>query len=526
MTVALGSIRLHSAVRPALLAGDYTLRMEHTIDADAVQPVERPIEVVAPQFSLPGTEVASVFPPPRAAGAFSTRLPQIVLGRRTLPWERRLGSAGVAASAPWLALLVLTPNEATFRTGVPVPQVIPASKHAVLGVSDKSGTCDCVETSLNVVQAVLPRADELGWLCHVREVSLDDTELAGPDQDGFFSVVLANRLPREGYAYGAYLVSVEGREDILPPKRTDGVTTTPGAAEVTPTGPRDQRFPVLAHWEFSVEPGGDFQNLAQSVDLGALGTAPAGCPGVTPTGHVVTRHRTRLGRETAAWYRGPLTPREVDRRDPVPLFSADQGRRIASDGLEDLSEAAAFELGRLLAMADPEFTAAVQDWRRIDHAYGVAHETFTYVPGVTDLGLADPLVEAARAIAQAEIATIGASGTPLGPGVPRFGEPVQITQADLDAIATGFGLSPKLVASVLQGMALDPALDPPVHVDPAAAAEGFDALVANRDLLRHLRWALVQRVRATTTAAGLQNAVFDPNDPAGTIADVFPGGPP
>lgn len=526
MSVALGFIRLHSAVRPALLAGDYTLRLEHTIDADAVQPVERPLQVVAPQFSLPGTEVASVFPPSRAAGAFGTRLPEIVLGRRTLPWERRLGSAGVAASAPWLALMVLTPNEATFRTGVPVTQVIPASKHAALGVTEKSGTCDCVETSLNVVQAVLPRADELGWLCHVREVSLDDTELAGTDQDGFFSVVLANRLPRVGRAYGAYLVSVEGREDVLPAKGADPAATSPGAGEVTPSGPRDQRLPVLAHWEFSVEPGGDFQDLAQNVDIGALGTAPAGCPGVTPTGHVATRHRTRLGRETAAWYRGPLTPREVGRRDPVPLFSADQARRIATDGLEDLSEAAAFELGRLLAMADPEFTAAVQEWRRADLADGVAQETFGFVPGVTDLGLADPLADAAHAIARAEVATIGAPGAPLGPGVPRFGEPVPMTQADLDAIAAGFGLSRKLVASVLQGTALDPALDPPVDVDPAAAAEGFDALVANTDLLRHLRWALEQRVQATKTAAGLQNAVFDPNAPAGSIADMFPGGPP
>ncbi|MGY1642008.1 hypothetical protein ACI782_12885 [Geodermatophilus sp. SYSU D00703] len=522
MSVAVGSIRLHSAVRPSLPAGDYTLRLEHTIDADAVQPVDKTLRVVAPQFALPGTEVASVFPPPRAAGAFETRLPEIVLGRRTLPWERRLGTTGDAASAPWLALIVLTATEGRFRTGVPVTEVIPATKHGALGVSATSGTCDCLETSLNVAKAVFPRADELAWLCHVREVSLDDTELAGTDQDGYFSVVLSSRLPRTQHSYGAYLISLEGRADVLPAPSPGTPATAPGPAVVVPDGPLDQRFPVLAHWDFTVGAGSDFQALAQQIDVGSFGTAPDGCPGVTPTGHVITSHRTRLGRESAAWYRGPLTPREVGRRRPVPLFHADQARRIASDGLEDLSEAAAFELGRLLALADPTFTAAVQEWRRADFADGVAHETFGFVPGVTELGLD----KAAHALALAATTALGDPSSPLGRIVPPFGEPVPLTSTDIDVISTGLGLMPKVVADVLQAPPLDPGVRIPTDADPLAAAEGFDQLVQDPHLLRHLRWALHQRVAATKARAGLTNAQFDPAAPAGSIPEIFGGGGP
>ena len=47
-----------------------------------------------------------------------------------------------------------------------------------------------------VVDKVFPTKDDLPLLAHVREVDINDTELAIGDDDGFLAVVLANRLPQ------------------------------------------------------------------------------------------------------------------------------------------------------------------------------------------------------------------------------------------------------------------------------------------------------------------------------------------
>src|SRR5690348_10866531 len=93
---------------------------------------ERQFDVGGPRYTLAPDEVASVIPPRNASGAFAGTLPQIVLGRRTLPWERSLGapaSSGaspapgdppaIAGDAPWLALLVFSEPELTLLERVP-----------------------------------------------------------------------------------------------------------------------------------------------------------------------------------------------------------------------------------------------------------------------------------------------------------------------------------------------------------------------------------------------------------------------
>src|SRR5690606_20678835 len=95
-------------------------------------------------------------------------------------------------------------------------------------------------------------------------------------------------------------------------------------------------------------------------------------PELAETGHVGLPHLTRRGEPLRAWYRGPLTPHVMVRdRDPDtedgrrPLaHTSDQLRRVVPDGREDLSLAAAFEIGRLLALSHPAIVAALMRWRR------------------------------------------------------------------------------------------------------------------------------------------------------------------
>ncbi len=127
------------------------------------------------------------------------------------------------------------------------------------------------------------------------------------------------------------------------------------------------RFPVLAHWTFDTLQHGDFETLMRSLDVGLLGTVGDDVedpPTVLATGHNLLDRHTRGGERSAGWYRGPLVPHELTDRDDVPLHAAEQAIRVGSDGIEDLSYAAAFELGRLMALSDPRFVSALIEWRR------------------------------------------------------------------------------------------------------------------------------------------------------------------
>jgi hypothetical protein len=145
------------------------------------------------------------------------------------------------------------------------------------------------------------------------------------------------------------------------------------------------RFPVLAHWSFTVSGAGGFEPLMQALDVGLLGTAPRPAvvpPGAPPpppaprppaelaeTGHVGLPHLTRRGEGVRAWYRGPLashptTRDEKDAEGRLPFAHvSDQLRRVVPDGREDLSLAAAFEIGRLLALSQPSIVRSLMAWR-------------------------------------------------------------------------------------------------------------------------------------------------------------------
>ena len=142
------------------------------------------------------------------------------------------------------------------------------------------------------------------------------------------------------------------------------------------------RFPVLAHWTFTTEGLADFQALMEGLHcvdesddrcrthparVGMLGTMRAGTenpPEVVETGHTRIERLSRRGEESRAWYRGPFTPHEVERRSDPPFFHSDQAVRIDEQADIDLSEAAGFEIGRLLALSDAAFLEELARWRR------------------------------------------------------------------------------------------------------------------------------------------------------------------
>lgn len=230
----IGEMVLYDYIRPALLDGSYRMRVgtDVTVSGTA-QPLDGQdffFDVEGPRFSLAPNEVAGVFPPRNGHGSFDGSLPHVALGRRTLPWERAL-AAGYAAPAgqtpyPFLALVLFEQSECTIAHDMKLEDVVPSDVFTRLG-RPANIRCDAVAADADLVKALLPMPEELQLLTHVRQVNVDDRELAMGDSDGYFAVVTANRIPRDGSSYVACLVSVEERTDLLP-------TTDPAAAPESP----------------------------------------------------------------------------------------------------------------------------------------------------------------------------------------------------------------------------------------------------------------------------------------------------
>lgn len=453
-SIAPGHFVLHSNAIPTLPAGSYVVRAQQSFSAEGATTttLDSHVEVTGPRFTLPPDQILSTFPPNKSEGAFSARLPQIVLKRRSLPWER-MAAPGLAREIPWLALVLLADGEAEFHAARPVAECVTAGV-TLTGRGD-TAVADSITVTQTVVEKVFPTKDDLPLLTHVREVDLSDTELAMGDDDGWLAVVLCNRLPQSGVRYRACLVSLEGQYDVLaasadvepdPPAAFESPFVYPNA--VLATGPgiptplpvetsvsivdawsreaqqpkfaatqREVRrvdrtftaahvgamhtvgtldlsalleprftFPVLANWQFTCVGDADFRTLIQRLDVGMLDTVERPPvvrlgqkpppprsrpePQVTDTGHVALSHTTRTGEDETVWYRGPLLPHPGRRDTPnaageLPLLHAsDQARRIGPDGRENLALAAAFEIGRLLALAEPNVVASFLNWRK------------------------------------------------------------------------------------------------------------------------------------------------------------------
>ena len=486
-----GHFILHASASPPLTAGDYVLEGTQAVTGGAVAPYSGHLRITSPRYRMPPDQMLSTFPPANAEGAFESRLPQVVLRRRTLPWERQVAPGDT--THPWLALVVIAEGEGQLSGESDAKDCV--TPGVTLDGPNDVARGVYLAVSQTVVDKVFPTAEDVPLLAHVREVDVNDTELAMGDDDGFLAVVMANRLPQFDRAncqpvrYLACLINLEGQLGVLPPPtpplpRFDAVVhvqdvrvlgrakvdtdqfvmgkadvdlssilelapggigtateirslqqpaeqrsaksdswrttqttvdqiavsaTASEAARVVREGmktgfrfpvegvvlERVYRFPVLAHWSFTCTGAGSFETLMQGLDVGLLGTLPADpaasprpecapvpggtapppapvtrpLPEATETGHIGLSHLTRRGDSLRAWYRGPFTLHVIERTEPVagqPLpmaHTSDHLRRVVPDGREDVGLAAAFEIGRLLALSQPSVVGAIARWR-------------------------------------------------------------------------------------------------------------------------------------------------------------------
>lgn len=408
---------------PPITAGRYTLTVKQEItelDAAGNTKVDgvsksypiltKTVHIQGERFSIDPRDIDSVFPPEGGAGDYGNEnvLPHITFSRKTLPWEQNCG----VPDAPWLALLVFHEKD---EGGI--PQVVPAmvgdlsrdkfrrgespalekrdttlvtkerdSKLVIATYADAArgmawekrpgendwDPCLVVDVPVKLLHEIAPTQADLPWLAHSRIVS-------GPSEKREFSAILANRLPlREGISM-ACLVSLEQMAEFLPP--APGITANRQAATHV-------RLVVMKAWSFRC--GADLQGFYHPLSTGPLALPYTKPDTETPEdtkvknalamGYTALDHNTRWGDRAISWYRGPFLPfgSKVTRSIPLPpvceegyvtgaapLSSADEALRYDPElGMLDVSYAAAWQLGRLLALRDETFARDLYHWKR------------------------------------------------------------------------------------------------------------------------------------------------------------------
>ncbi|MFF8451137.1 hypothetical protein ACF06Q_26100 [Streptomyces leeuwenhoekii] len=369
----------HEGWTPGLPAGTYRIDVEHTVkgdrDVSGTFDGKQSFTVAGRRFSLEPDLVRAACPAAGAHGDFRTVLPHVVLHQAHLPWERRLGPTA-GSDCPWMALLVtrdgeLPRNADTGRatTERPVADLLSGrGDDGVLlpdlakedGVPIGPATCLTLDVPAAAFTALTPRLAELPYLVHAQRApgarpgTYDDT-----------AVVLANRLPREAGPYSTYLVSLEGFAGHL------GGTLP---AEVKGKPLTAVRLVVLWSASFTVTTtrAGSFTTTAETVaeNTRACPTLRLPVPDVSNRpapeavavrlrrGYVPVLHRLPTGTVSYAWYRGPLTPVRAAPvpEDPEPCDEASVTIYRRREGVFDISYAAAFALGRTVALSSPELT--------------------------------------------------------------------------------------------------------------------------------------------------------------------------
>src|SRR6185437_4781151 len=406
-----GDIEFFDKIVPPLLAGDYSIAISQDLKyASTKQNLQRTqnFSVQAPRFSLPASDVQSVFPADGSTGQYENVLPQIVFNKRTVPWEHLL-EAGDKSGAPWMALLVLDGADisvpqntvgaasvalsASFRLGdvrnLKAGGVLgPNIPHLDYGQAD-SDIIRTIDLSTSTFLANIPHLDpntpatsELSSLAHVRQVNVEHKEIMDMTHSGWFSLLVANRFPinpDKPTRQFVHLVSLEGFKPYL----VEGATFPAGISIV--------RLISLYSWSFTCLPdkgesfssfmlhlvtGASEQNtsLTLRMPLDPSDAAKDNSPNKIATkalqnGFVPMVYNARYGQKTVSWYRGPFSPAKPDnftRRPNVPHFTSASDAVIfdRQTGLFNLSYSVAWQTGRLMALANRSFATSLMDWRR------------------------------------------------------------------------------------------------------------------------------------------------------------------
>jgi hypothetical protein len=394
--------------KPDLKAGDYEITVQQQIEGKGIPnndfQITRTFSVSGERFELKPTDIHAVFPPNGSLGEHSNVLPHIILNRSTLPWERQADAHN--NDITWLALLLFEEEEKpepkiiTLRKLKQIPDEIKLDEQDKLNTflnSDKSKldkiwllNKDLTETELliksetepniyfpnfeketgqhwddkvtvidvakDLLEKILPTKDDLEYLAHVRQGTDDAGKLVGDE----LAVIIGNRLPKKGSISTVHLVSIEGRYNandfnFQEAKNIDYI-----------------RLVSLKSWSFAcVDEKQSFKGLLTHINRepSTLRLPKIDNPDAEQylsMGYIPLPHFLRQGSKTFSWYHSPLIPgKNSTDTITLPIRAADELVCYnPNNGIFDVSYAAAWELGRLLALQSKNFSISLYNWKR------------------------------------------------------------------------------------------------------------------------------------------------------------------
>jgi len=392
--------------KPALDSGEYSITVQQTIclteNKNSQNQYTFPpngkttsinVSVYGERFSLDPAAVHAMFPPEGSLGDHSTVMTHIALKRLTFPWERSANVQNDPENSklyPWVALLLF--DETEINKGDVIQQIVTLNEISTKSVTlpdgketkayfpeviKETGQKDSdkitiIDVKKSLLEAMMPTGEELKLLTHVRKGGETDTprlKLNQGEETGTteLAVVVGNRLPKAESGSSVFLVSVENRYN--------GTTFDYKNAQ-----PDDYiRLVSFKSWSFACteKEGKTFKELIEGIRSGTIQypqpkyAKPADTNPLKKylyRGYLPLPHYLRNGDFTYSWYHSPLTnqmvnPEFCDSKKNMPEFGDALLRYLSDMGMLDVSYAAAFELGRVLAIESPTFSSTLYQWK-------------------------------------------------------------------------------------------------------------------------------------------------------------------
>jgi hypothetical protein len=390
---------------PGVLSGDYKIEAKQSVSVGdktlggEEHQQEQLFHVKGRRYELDPLDVYSTYPPKNYEGNISTVLPHVVLTAPTIPWQRTVSNSEYGTfdipsykidgvQIPWLALLVFDEDDLVSKPiNINLIKLRDTDSNTFTAdreqesIEKDEDLVTVIDVDVNLFKNIAPSAADLIYLSHIREVSILQKELKleqplniieedlgitiGDKISKEFSVVVGNRLPKVGGRTTVHLVSLENMRKYLPGEETEYIW--PAEIETI-------RLVTFKNWSFSCTEkqrtlkdyvenlNGEFND---PIDLQLPSPLNEKIKAPIEMGFVPFNHQTRGGDNTVSWYRGPLVPYKVKPHLAYPIPSADSITAYdPKTGMFNTGYPAAWELGRLLALQEKQFSLKLYNWKR------------------------------------------------------------------------------------------------------------------------------------------------------------------
>ncbi len=356
--------------QPVLPSGEYSIFIEQQVflqnKLKDSHTIEKKVVVRGERFNLDKSDINTCFPPNGSEGAYFNYLPHIVLKSGTLPWERNAGKE--EKHIPWLALLLFDEDEVSeIRTVSVELKDLNGENYCKIDletIESKTDKCDILEIPEILFKRIVPTKDDLTFLAHIRRVNNEKKENYNPDnRETEYSVIVGNRIPQEGKKSVVYLVSLE---NFYNDKFENRYKPKNGMIQLV----------ALKNWCFTLAREEDtFVGIAKNLrhNSGTLkypyDTSKQKnelLEKLLSMSYTLMPHHTREGEKTVSIYKGPLISYHSRRDIKLPVSCSDELVHFHTDtGMFDVSYAAAWQIGRLLAIKNKGFTVALYKWKKL-----------------------------------------------------------------------------------------------------------------------------------------------------------------